>query len=1483
VPPTWPQFALTNTYRSADGFQRAGLRQLWLVRSAPHVHPQAFQDIRTFKALYDYTASFDPPPVLPDEEEILRPETLTLGGLDAIDNDPRFARKTYGEQRALRTVWLYKMSADDPEFQGLDPDEQMAFQQKVMRRGPALEQRGRFQFGRYDPVEVEEEIASWGRAKQSADRFAHNFQEMLTLAFGGLILGPMRLIGGEDTAVASWLRNRTRHDQWYSEITENVKNFWNTGLAGFMGYGAGLVLGPFFGVEKLFAGATGVAGAKLVTSAGAFQKLGQAIGMKLPALAYQTLGGAFAGGLQGIGEALQEGVDWYTYLPRDMTIGVGAEFVSRFFGIARAIRKVAKLHNVPVGKELNQIFATHPLLRGPLAAMNEVDPSGMLIKNFEGRSGAQLRSHLLGLDMVEETDRVVFRKAGQQVMEFTGDEAKRFQNANEWMDISEYADDLWEGTKVGKNVAEMLGMSPTRVEVRRGLRVPEAGRKYTLQTLKKHNLAQGLDFTLDPRGDISEVDKIYGMVYTQSPKKAADSLARIGIVFSDDAVENRAIITDFRHNLQKLHPDNAYFVVNKRNKSTVFADEMPKEFINAPDQKAPMIFETTFSGNANNIRGMLSNLRKLYANEGRAITRLAKSTHMDMRKFIDNEVVEIRYRVPDADGNLIDTAIHYPSIKEAQKAFTLGKNAGLKGVASSFFADDKSLQAKYKLWMKYVADRGMKRADFLPFQFVAAMADQNHYALGFYKGKYVLQDILVDDQYLTHNFDGLKDVVKFLNENDARQLVPDFTEGLSKEAAQQLTPELVNPLKEVYDSTSKTRHFTLTKAISRIGAPTQHAIEDLQRLTVVQDIAKRHPGLSPVRMYNTLRDSITRVNSMIDTEERFARSLGKGISKRQGEYIVDWMEGLLPDEKPLFEGMEYKTRDAVYREMVNEFGEAKAAQLTDVGTRLHEAYDRLFAGSGMHPSMYLKHYHPHLREEYIKRGFGLSDRVSMKQFTQMPGADKHYFFELMREIDARDVLWNKDPFEMYDTYSRLMARKMYLRPVIKDISTTFREISQEFVKAGGTPNDYRVVANYFGDLLANLQGIQAPSDTVFRLATDNTLMGIAKQIDAKIPGANLAGRMKGKFDLVSKVITLSTGAHIAGRGYAVARNLTQSLITGGSVIGDRWWLEGLDRAARPGALERMYDLGVVRRGMVPAGAGFEVQRGGILGWMVQKGMVPYKWADLVNRSIVYHGMEARVQEALDLYKRGKITPKRFARRSGAHLFGKAEYNEAINLFDVRNPAKAEPAFVHRLSRLAADRTQYLYDAFEHPHFARSGVGRIFGQYTSWPINFVYLVREQLMSDTLSVVDKAAFMARLAGTTAAVGSAFYAAGVDPKKWAPWNMALFQGGPYYQMFNDFLSVLGGDARAASSLANALSSLVPFAYEGEGILRAVQAIQDGDPYEAFLHFLSAPLRLDRYPRRDIFTDEIEDVISDALQGFVRAKKDTLKWTVQELGGLE
>jgi hypothetical protein len=283
------------------------MKYLWMRDVAPRKYPAILQDKESFQSLRHYVESFRSPSILPDEDTIVTPNTTaSMNNFSMLESNPLFAKRNLREQQAYRQLWYAKMSIGDPEFQQLSAEDQQAFYQNLMTRAPALSTTfaQKAMFPGYTPEEFTKRFRDKENSRVGLVTAVNNLSTAFVTSFGGLILGPLRAALGEDSGLARAMEDNQRVVDWQNSITQEHSNFLLRTLPTLVGFGAGLLTGPFIPVEKVLAGS--IKGAttigKIAQAPGVLQKVGTTLGMKIPDIAYQVAGGTIAGGLQGIGE-----------------------------------------------------------------------------------------------------------------------------------------------------------------------------------------------------------------------------------------------------------------------------------------------------------------------------------------------------------------------------------------------------------------------------------------------------------------------------------------------------------------------------------------------------------------------------------------------------------------------------------------------------------------------------------------------------------------------------------------------------------------------------------------------------------------------------------------------------------------------------------------------------------------------------------------------------------------------------------------------------------------------------------------------------------------------------------------------------------------------------------------------------------------------------------------------------------------------------
>lgn len=1491
---TWDKFAASDNYRKLAPDQRAQIQRFWLGEISPLLYPQAQTDPEMFSQLTDHVFNTPVRPVKEYESDILTPKALEgFRSWEEVEYNPEYRKLGYEDQQRVKNIWYQKISAYDPEFSSLPDENREAFYQRLMERPPG-----------YGGEDI---IAGW-RGEKTSDLFEHLPVESLweggedpteaitiggkifsNLAGGlvdaafGLGIGALSLIDEENIAVQMY-RDTRKMRQWQNAVDDRM-NLLTEGAPSFIGSMAGYVFGPYAMFEKGVAALGGTAMRMLAP--------------KIPSIVGRTAGAGFSGIVQGIGESLAQGEDWKTYIPADATLGVAFEFGTRYLSALRLAGRTAKATGkslkdfirpaMDVGdpsnltREMQELAAGNPALQQMQQELHMIDSNGIRIERLHTREGAGMVADMLDLEIRDVDNTLEIYKQGDLLKRVEGPEQVRTNNAVNFMIHDPAVEEIYEKTLAYKNLMEAVNTSPS-VEVRRVEEVPEAARMH-ISDFMNHHGARGFFSKFDNVHDqVLEMDKVVRNIRKNGVTKASDILRSNGIEMDGGGDSHKAAVAQLKAELDQLYPQSPYFMVNasaEGDPRIVDLKNVPVMLIEDPLTKNPVMHENVMLGDAQTIRRVVTNLRKKYANTQRATTNILKRNNGTIDRINSDDILELRMSVPDGSGSLHDVILHTQTLKQAEDLLTLGKTTKVEGLLDDMFEGvDPSVRRSFDEFAKAFKknDLGKYNSDFAPYAFAVKMGRETDRYVGVLGGRYVVDDIRTGEYA---KFDNLNGVFRYLEETKP-SFLPDMTPGVSRAAVEAVEPNgIPDPSKLKFEKVDipVTRNMGLSMGMQKATAPTQYAVQYLENTNAGKWL--RDNGLSATNMFNTVQDSNRAVRAFISQKDRDIKRIVKGLKRNESTAVYNYVEALdNPAERAkLGEKADlYKTKDEVFEKLKADFGDVRANELVEKAVEVRQYFDELFIRAGLNWGSFVQHYMPHIRAEASKRMTNIDSRLfDYTRGINIPEPDKKAFYEMARESDPRKMIFETDVRQLMSHYTHMAARNAFLRPVMKDLRHSLNQLVDSVTVKGAIDNDYKQIVEYMGNFFDTVDGLHNSTDSQIREATNNLMGRVAKFIDKSTPGGGdkwqkrMATRSK---NVVSTMITWSTGAHIAGRPFSAMRNLMQSLVTGGSLIGPEWWLDAADKSLRPGSLARMEHLGIISRNAMPVAGWAEMDMDSFLKKMVSFGMKPFKEADAINRVITYTMGESRAQHAFDLLAQNKIKDaKAFQRVSGMQLFGKENFNELIDILNNAPDAiSGRAAFADRIGRLAVDKTQYLYNQFDQPQMFRHGIGRWAGQYTSWPINFTNLSFNAVLnpSSGVPVSERVKFFARLAGITGAIATGLYDAGLNPSSFVPWEMADVGLGPQFDLAVSALKGIGGDRESLFSVINNLSRYVPFAYEGSSLYHALQAMQDGEYTEMAMHIMSAPMNYDVYPRRDKLTQPVLDKLYGAANAYAEAKQN-------------
>ena len=1503
-PLTWDRVLVSDAYRSAGGTAQASYRNYWLNNVAPQIYPQVTQDFQAMGDLRRYVSSTRPIPIREHEKDIITPGTTSsFRSWGEIETNREYRTLNFQKQQEMKYLWFQKMSLEDEDFQALDPEQRSAYFNRLMER-PAVQGIGTSDLLRRAGVDDTEVFMHWlpvetlweggydpaEDAKRASDatKVLANLAASAVRGVMALPAGLATLMAGEQNTITQMYRDVMKMRDWTNTVNDRNNTLTNT-LPSLVGGIAGIIAGPYPAFERAFAKVGGLALNYLLP--------------RVPTIVGQTAGAAVSGAIYGIGASISEGNPWHSNLATDATFGVGFEFAGRWIGALMLANKAAKRAGVSLKEmiapamdagratnltpALEKIYRANPTTQHLVDELRMVNRFGLSQEALQKKEGVNMLAEHVGLKARHLNDSIELYQGNKLFHREVGPENVRIRNTSEFILNDPIVYDLWSKTAAGKNLLELIETTP-HLEARRLAEIPTQARKHIDSFFKIHG--QGHYFTAaeGTREATLSMDEVYNILRTSGPRKSASVLQSRGVLFDGGEQAHRAATAQLKSEMDQLFFESPYFLVNASNKgnpSVVSIKDIPVHLIESPMMGQPVMHEGIYAGNAGTIRNVLRNLRKAQTTAQRNATIATKTGRGTVSHLGDADVVELRMSVPDGTGSLHDVILHFPSIKHAERILRTGtSNKKLDTLLNDLFDGvDPATHASYNDFVKAFLKGNPTKyvSDFAPYAFGVRMASEKGYHLGVVGGRYLLHDNLAQN---FRSFDNLNSVFRFLQDGGDLAILPDLTPGISRSAIESVAPDsLRDPMRIKLTPTehARARASGLRAQATTQVMPTQHAINYLESTTSGQWL--REQGLPATGIYQRFTDTNRALQAFINEKDRAARKITRGLSTKKAEYVYRYMEGLdNPAERTAMGhlGAKRLTKAEIYAEMSSEFGEQAAQDLASRATEAAQFFDEMFVRAGLDWSTFTKHYIPHLRMNMEMRGGNLNTKwQDLMGDLKMGASHREAFFEMFREVDPGQVLFDMDVRRLMGQYSHMAARNIFIRPMMKDLSGQINNIVDQAIK-NNTLGDGSMVVRYLNNMFDSMQGVHNASNAGLRDASQNLYTRMGRFVD-KIAGTRGTDGMPGKFelratrrghDIIDNMIAWNTGAHIGGRVYSAFRNMTQSLVTTGSLIGVDWWMDAVDKVMRPGSMNRMLQLGIVSRNAIPVAGWRNLDADGFLKKAVGLGMRPFREADAINRMIAYTMGESRARHAFSLLDQGRIRDaNHFARASGAKLYGIENYNQIVDINNLApSSTAARDAVADRLGKLAVERTQYLYELWNQPQMFREGAGRLFGQYTSWPLNFLGLVSEAANPKSgMPVLQRVGFFTQLLGITGGFAAAMHEAGMNPAVFAPWNMGEIGIGPQAELALDMVKGVAGDRDSLFRVVHNLSRFYPFAMAGGGIVRAVQAMQDGEFTEALLHMTAAPMNYDVYPQRPGLTDNQIQAILKSANAYAQFRK--------------
>jgi broad specificity phosphatase PhoE len=325
-------------------------------------------------------------------------------------------------------------------------------------------------------------------------------------------------------------------------------------------------------------------------------------------------------------------------------------------------------------------------------------------------------------------------------------------------------------------------------------------------------------------------------------------------------------------------------------------------------------------------------------------------------------------------------------------------------------------------------------------------------------------------------------------------------------------------------------------------------------------------------------------------------------------------------------------------------------------------------------------------------------------------------------------------------------------------------------------------------------------------------------VNSKLPASmQIPNLDAGPHDILSKWLTFSYAGGLALRLAVPTRDALQIFLTTYPLLGNYTWTgmrrafsiikegtgaDAWQTAEKYGALITRNRLGEMYAG----GASEDSGLGGRMQEAAEKILQPIRWSHNSNRVVAFWGHVAKGEDALaDLQGGGTIGD--FTRDSGLWFLPKAQQTRyAAELMKSTTP-EASNDIIKRMASDLVDSTQWNYNRGAMPGIYKYQLGRLFGQYGSWPLNYIEYARKMVGSAVTGDNKAEAFktLSRLVVAHGAVLSAAQAAGIDAGHWVFTQPMAYGGGPVMNAITNIPGSMDFESRRGEEARGELEHLV------------------------------------------------------------------------------
>jgi hypothetical protein len=339
-----------------------------------------------------------------------------------------------------------------------------------------------------------------------------------------------------------------------------------------------------------------------------------------------------------------------------------------------------------------------------------------------------------------------------------------------------------------------------------------------------------------------------------------------------------------------------------------------------------------------------------------------------------------------------------------------------------------------------------------------------------------------------------------------------------------------------------------------------------------------------------------------------------------------------------------------------------------------------------------------------------------------------------------------------------------------------------------------------------------------------------KRLNKYLPdGAKLPEEFNYPGNFINRLMTLSYVGSLGARPAIALRDAMQVLTTSLPVLQGRMLRGGgltkmgIDRATEAGALLTKTNIGELYGDIfneMPAG-GNMLDKASKL---ANKLLAPSRWGHNIARSMAYNAEYESALEAVGKFRAGSIDAHTLLTDTSIWFHDRPAINQILRMASDSSIPAEEVA--KRSGLELVDNTLWPYRRGAQPALLRTGLGRIFGQYGMWPLNYMDFLKRMVSKYHEFPAQSLKTSATWVGSNYAAVAAMNAGGADVGKWFFVSPSGYGGSPHLELVEALAKSPENTYEVRASRKKVLEYPLNFIPTMNEMKSVIKAIDDGGP---------------------------------------------------------